>query len=103
MLIPWSAGVLAASGAARPSGHAASGGGWLLPVLAVLAAAGWWAWHAWRHPYGPCWTCQGTGRNMGSTGKRFGDCRVCKRTGRRLRLGARLFHKGIARVRGRKL
>ena len=82
-------------------GHAASGGssasGWALLAAAVLAGLAWWAWHAWRHPYGPCWRCQGTGKNAGSTGKRFGVCKRCAGTGRQLRIGARLFHKALAR------
>ena len=80
--------------------HPASVSGWLLIVLAVLVAAGWWAWHAWRHPWGPCPRCDGGGRNAGSTGRRFGDCKRCGGTGRHLRVSARVVHKGIERRRG---
>jgi hypothetical protein len=45
-------------------------------------------------PFGPCLSCKGTGRNQGSSKKRYGECRRCKATGRRKRLGARLVHRG---------
>jgi hypothetical protein len=78
--------------------HAASASQlWLLVLLAVLVAAGRWGWHAWRHPYGPCWSCRGSGRNRGSTGKRHGQCKRCGGTGRRLRTGARPLHKALGR------
>lgn len=45
------------------------------------------------HPYARCWKCKGTGRNPGSTSKRYGPCGRCGMTGRRLRVGAALVHK----------
>lgn len=74
---------------------------WVLVVLVLVAVGGRWCWHAWRHPFGPCWSCRGTGRNRGSSGKRFGVCKRCGGTGRRLRTGAQTFHKGITRARRR--
>lgn len=69
--------------------------GWLIVIgLAVLAV---WLWHLWWHPFGPCWSCDGTGRNHGSTGKRFGNCRRCGGSGRRSRIGARLLHRALQR------
>lgn len=74
-------------------------------VLAVIAAAGvaggarWW-WLLYRHPYGKCRWCRGTGRNPGSTGERYGLCTHCK-GGQRVRFGAGLVHpelrKGVRR------
>jgi hypothetical protein len=89
---------------AQIAGHAAAGAasdssGWVLIAVAAAAWAGWWCWHAWRHPYRPCWRCDGTGRNNGSTRKRYGTCRTCKGTGRQIRLGARLFHRTLTRGR----
>jgi hypothetical protein len=66
-------------------------------ALAVTAVLGRQVWHAWRHPWGQCWSCRGTGRNRGSTRKRFGVCKRCGGSGRQLRTGARLFHKALDR------
>lgn len=83
--------------AAKHSASTSSPWPFVLLVLAVLG--GNWAWHAWRHPYGPCWRCRGSGRNKGSTGKRHGMCKRCKGSGRRLRTGAWLLHRGLAETR----
>jgi hypothetical protein len=45
-------------------------------------------------PYGPCLSCNGSGRNRGSGRRRYGQCRRCKGSGQRQRLGARLVHRG---------
>jgi hypothetical protein len=45
-------------------------------------------------PFGPCLSCNGTGRNTGSNRRRYGECRRCKGAGRRQRTGARLVHRG---------
>lgn len=42
-------------------------------------------------PYTKCGRCSGTGKNAGSTGKRWGNCRRCGGSGRRFRFGTRLF------------
>jgi hypothetical protein len=80
---------------------AASASSWGLILGGAAVWAGWEGWHAWRHPYGPCGWCNGTGKNKGSTRRRYGVCKRCKGTGRRLRTGARLFHKGLDRGRGK--
>src|SRR6266571_3451233 len=59
-------------------GHVAASG-WGLIVAAGLIGGGRWAWHAWRHPYK----------------RRAGG-------GQRLRIGARLFHRGIAELKRRR-
>jgi hypothetical protein len=66
-------------------------------VLVLVAILGRQVWHAWRHPWGPCWRCSGTGKNKGSTRKRYGVCKRCGGTGRRLRGGAQMFHKAAGR------
>jgi hypothetical protein len=67
----------------------------LLGVLAVLAAC--WLIRAWLWPFGPCRGCKGTGKNIGSTGRRYGTHRRCNETGKRVRLGARTVHRAILR------
>jgi DnaJ-class molecular chaperone len=46
-----------------------------------------------RHPYRPCRRCGGSGRNPGSTSRRFGNCRYCGGRGRKLRLGAGIIER----------
>jgi hypothetical protein len=95
----WAVAVLVLAGAIR-----AGSAGWFLIGLAI-AAANVVSMYFW--PFAPCWACKGTGRNQGSTRKRYGECRRCKGTGRRQRPGARLVHRGAvsladkARKRGR--
>ena len=50
------------------------------------------------HTFRPCLRCNDTGRNSGSTGKRFGECRRCKGTGRRRRVFARTLHRGAVSI-----
>jgi hypothetical protein len=54
--------------------------------LAWVISRLWW-------PYKPCRRCKGTGRNLGSNGRRHGDCRRCKGTRRVRRFGARAVHR----------
>lgn len=94
---------MAASGAARPSGHAASTGDLVkLVLVAAVILGGRWYWHARRHPYGVCWKCEGTGMNAGSTRKRKGRCKRCGGRGERLRVGAGLLNKGLIEAKRRK-
>lgn len=65
-------------------------------VLVVLAVV--WVIRLWLWPYGRCARCDGSGKNTGSNGRRWGTCRKCRGTGRRQRFGSRL----VARVLGRK-
>jgi hypothetical protein len=51
----------------------------------------------WWWPFGPCTRCDGTGKNTGSNGRRWGICGRCKGSGKRLRSGARLVHRSIVR------
>ncbi len=62
-------------------------------ILGVLAAV--WVIRALFWPYTKCSWCKGTGRNWGSTSKRFGYCWFCKRTGRRQVLGSRALHRAL--------
>jgi hypothetical protein len=41
-----------------------------------------------------CGRCEGSGRNAGSTSKRFGRCRSCAGSGRKPRLGTRIISRG---------
>jgi len=68
--------------------HAAEAG---VAVLLFAATGGSWLWSLRRHPYTRCRRCDGTGRNSGSTGRRYGRCRKCKGKPERLRFGARMF------------
>jgi hypothetical protein len=52
-------------------------------VYQVVAAKVW--------PFARCRSCDGLGRNGGSSGKRWGTCRKCSGSGRRQRLAVRLF------------
>jgi len=63
----------------------------------VLAVAAIWLARLWLWPFGPCRRCKGTGKNIGSTGRRFGTHRRCKGSGRRVRLGARMVRRAIRR------
>lgn len=57
-------------------------------AVAVIGIAGWYvSVRLW--PMGTCGSCEGTGRNMGSNGQRWGTCRRCKGRGFKRRLGAR--------------
>ena len=63
-------------------------------ILIALAAVAGWAGSLYLFPFAPCLRCKGTGRNGGSTRKRFGECKRCGGSGRRRRLGARTIHRG---------
>jgi hypothetical protein len=95
----WAIAVLVLAGAIRAGSME-----WFLIGVAI-AAANIVSLYFW--PFAPCRACKGTGRNQGSSKKRYGECRRCKAAGRRKRLGARLVHRGAvslaekARTRGR--
>jgi DnaJ-class molecular chaperone len=59
-------------------------------VIALISAAGYLI-SLKRWPYTPCRRCQGTGRNAGSTRKRYGRCKRCEGSGRKPRLGTRVI------------
>ena len=42
-------------------------------------------------PETKCGRCDGSGRNAGSTAKRFGKCKRCAGTGRKPRAGTRIL------------
>jgi hypothetical protein len=78
--------VIAASNHPGSSGEGA--------LILVAAAVLWMAYQvvaARLWPFARCRSCDGSGRNAGSTGKRWGTCRRCKGSGRRQRLAVRLF------------
>lgn len=64
-----------------------------LLVIALGALACWVA-SLYLWPFAPCRKCEGSGRNRGSDGKRYGQCRRCEGSGRRTRFGARAVHRG---------
>jgi hypothetical protein len=66
-------------------------------VLILLAVA--WVIRVRLWPFGPCGKCDGTGKNIGSNGRRWGKCRRCKGSGTRQRLGSRPVHKVLGRKR----
>jgi hypothetical protein len=66
-------------------------------VLIVVAVA--WVVSVLLWPLAPCRHCGGRGKNIGSTGKRWGKCRRCKGTGTRQRLGSRLALRALSRKR----
>jgi hypothetical protein len=67
-------------------------------ILITLAAAAAYAVSLWLWPFRPCSKCNGTGRNSGSSRRRFGQCTRCRGSGRRRRLGAKTVHRGIANL-----
>jgi hypothetical protein len=72
--------------------HPGSSGNGALVLLA--AVAGWVVYQvvaAKVWPFAGCGRCDGSGRNLGSNGKRWGTCRKCKGSGKRQRLAVRLF------------
>jgi hypothetical protein len=62
-----------------------------LAAIGGGAAGARWIWLLWRHPFGRCRWCGGTGQNPGSVRSRYGRCRHC-RNGERVRVGAGLVH-----------
>lgn len=67
--------------------------------LLTVAALGCWVVSLYLWPFGPCAKCKGSGRNAGSTRKRFGECKRCNGSGRRQRLGSRTVHRTVLSVR----
>ena len=72
-------------------------------VIAVVVAVGYYvSLRLW--PWRNCGRCQGTGRNVGSSNKRYGRCRKCGGVGRQLRLGAGRISPDARRInQGRRL
>ncbi|MGH3165128.1 MAG: hypothetical protein ACRDN0_04430 [Trebonia sp.] len=60
----------------------------LVVIAAAAIAFGWWRVSVRRWPTTPCRRCGGTGRNPGSTSRRWGPCPKCGGNGRRKRYGA---------------
>lgn len=56
-------------------------------ILAVI-----WAGRAWFHPFTTCRWCSGSGKNPGSSGRRWGRCKRCKGSGNRQVLGSKQVH-----------
>ena len=71
-------------------------------LLVALILGIWRAITLYMWPYAPCRKCEGSGRNAGSDGKRFGQCRRCRGAGRRIRFGARTVHRGRVALADRK-
>jgi hypothetical protein len=66
--------------------------GTVLVIAAVMAVSYYISLRVW--PMRNCARCQGSGRNAGSTAKRYGRCRKCGGTGRRMRPGAGMINQG---------
>jgi DnaJ-class molecular chaperone len=66
---------------------------WIVVAAAAAYTVSLYAW-----PFRPCLRCGGTGRNKGSTRKRFGTCRACGGAGRKQRLGSRFVHHTVLSV-----
>jgi len=66
--------------------------------IALIALAA-WAVRAWFWPFAKCAKCAGSGKNRGSTGRRWGQCRRCKGSGSRQVLGSRRLHAAVRSVR----
>ena len=77
--------------------------GTVLVIAVVLAVSYYVSLRVW--PWRNCGRCNGSGRNAGSTSKRYGRCRKCGGTGRQLRRGARAINRNDARItnQGRRL
>ncbi|HVB45593.1 MAG TPA: hypothetical protein VNF47_23200 [Streptosporangiaceae bacterium] len=89
---------LAVVPAATATAHA--GAAPLILILAGLAVT--WAARAYWWPFARCRRCQGTGKNAGSNGKRWGRCRKCKGSGSRQRWGSRRVHRAVTGARKKK-
>lgn len=63
-------------------------------IVIGLIAFGGWVMSLYRWPFAPCRKCEGSGKNRGSNGKRYGQCRRCLGAGRRIRIGAKTVHRG---------
>lgn len=59
--------------------------------LAVIAAAGGYAFACWFWPFGNCARCYGGGRRKSPSGKYWRPCKKCKGSGRRVRTGRRVW------------
>lgn len=59
-----------------------------------LIIVGGWAGSLYLWPFAKCLRCKGTGRNPGSSGKRWGQCRRCRGASYRRRIGAKTIHRG---------
>ena len=64
-----------------------------LILIGLVAAAG-YAGSLYLWPFRPCWWCKGSGRNPGSSNRRFGQCRHCRGPRSVRRLGAKTIHRG---------
>jgi hypothetical protein len=62
-------------------------------ILIILLAIGGLVASLYFWPFRPCLRCGGTGRNKGSTKKRFGECKRCGGSGRLRRIGAKTIHR----------
>ncbi len=71
-------------------------------VLVLIGCGAAWAAGLLLWPYSRCTRCGGSGKNSGSTGRRWGDCRKCRGTGKRQRPGSRLVRRAAGRKRGRR-
>ena len=67
---------------------------WHQAVLAAVVVAVWLG-RLYFWPFSPCRRCKGTGRNVGSTRKRFGMCGKCDGSGRRRRMGSKTVHRAV--------
>jgi DnaJ-class molecular chaperone len=64
----------------------------VLILAAIVCGAGYYiSLKVW--PETSCKRCDGSGRNAGSTAKRFGQCRRCDGTGRKPRAGTRMLER----------
>lgn len=63
-------------------------------ILIVMLGIGAYTGSLYLWPFRPCMKCGGSGRNKGSSRKRFGECRRCRGSGRKRRIGARTIHRG---------
>ncbi|HEX6513947.1 MAG TPA: hypothetical protein VF049_00085, partial [Nocardioidaceae bacterium] len=65
--------------------------GWVIVTVVALAAVVAYIVACALWPFAVCRRCEGNGKRISPTGKRFGNCRRCHGTGRRLRIGRRLW------------
>ena len=79
---------------AAAAGHHASPGVLVLIGLGLFAA---WFVSLLLWPNAPCTLCKGSGRNAGSSSRRWGSCRRCGGSGKRLRFGAGLARRAVSR------
>jgi hypothetical protein len=66
---------------------------WIIVIGGVCWLVSLYVW-----PFKPCGACGSSGRNKGSTRRRFGTCRRCGGSRQRQRFGSRFVHHSVLSI-----